>query len=48
MEVLPGVEGQVVVLLPVAYSVDKHVGLDDDGISAGVAEELEIYFVVPV
>jgi len=48
VEVVPWVEGQVVLLLPVTFSVHEHVGLDDDGLSAGIAQKLEIYFIVPV
>jgi len=48
VEVVPGVEGQVVVLLPVAFAVHDHIGLDDDGVPAGVAQKLEIDFIVPV
>lgn len=48
MEVLSGVEGQIVVLLPVAFSVHEHVGLHDDGLPGRVAQKLEIDFIVPV
>lgn len=48
VEVVPGVEGQVVVLLPVALAVHEEIGVDDDGVPAGVAQKLEIDFIVPV
>lgn len=43
-----GVEGEVVVLLPVADAVQVHVCLESDWVTACVAEEFEVYFVVLV
>ena len=43
-----GVEGEVVVLLPVADAVQVDVCLEGDWVSARVAQELKVHFVVPV
>jgi hypothetical protein len=40
------IEPQVQALLPAAVAVDEDVGLEGDGLSVHVAQELEVHLVV--